>query len=82
LWPEGIDAVNHPDLPTVADKWIILDQGNWGTLGATRVGFNRVMVGVFKGYSQMSGGIMFSRDQVVRLHALFLVGTDEISLPS
>lgn len=57
------DAANHPDLPSAARGWLIHDTGHWGTLASTPVGFDRVLLGTFKGYDQTSG-VMLTRDQV------------------
>lgn len=73
LWPEGhrgLDAANDPDLPDVADRWVILDRGRWGTLGATRVGFGRIFVGIFKGYGQVSKGILLTPTSLETLRAM------------
>lgn len=74
IWPEGfsgLDAANYPDLPAVAHRWTILDRGHWGTLGATKVGFDRVFVGVFKGYAQESQGVLLTPDNLERLKRMF-----------
>jgi len=73
LWPalrrfanEPRVAVNYPDLPEAVEGWTILQQGHWGTLGFTEVSRGR-LVAVFKGYSQVGGGILLTESDVKRL---------------
>jgi hypothetical protein len=57
-------ASNYPDLPTVMEGWVILQQGHWGTLGFTHLGNYKanVLLAVFQGYDQKEGIILTEAD--------------------
>ena len=70
--PPYPDIVNHPDLPRVAKGWVILDTDKYfGTFAATFLGGDQVLLGVFKGYDQLGGGIVITREQTERVLAMF-----------
>jgi hypothetical protein len=74
LDPPYPKSINDPDLPGVAGDWVILDRGHFGTLGATFVGHGKtemVMVTAFKGYDQVSGGIVLTRQQTQTVLNMF-----------
>jgi hypothetical protein len=60
-------AVNYPDLcDEHPDDWIVLQRGTWGTLAFTRVG-GRVLLTVWKGYTQGSPGALLTRGDVLTM---------------
>ena len=68
LFP-GLVGVNYPDLPDVASgEWLVLERGHFGVLAATRVGFGRVLLGVFKGYDQKAPGVLLTSEKIRQLH--------------
>jgi hypothetical protein len=60
-------AVNYPDLcDQHPDDWVVLQRGAWGTLAYTRVG-DRVLLTIWKGYTQVSQGVLLTRGDVLTM---------------
>jgi hypothetical protein len=55
-----VRARERGDLPVTDESggWLVLDTGDWGTLAATMINDGRMLLGVWRGYSQQEGIIL------------------------
>jgi hypothetical protein len=63
----SVVAVNYPDLcDEHPDDWVVLQRGTWGSLAFTHVG-NRLLLTVWKGYTQKTSGVLLTRGDVLTM---------------